>query len=292
MTRETIAAIDIGSNAIRLLVNYVESNGSVGFKKAAFLRVPLRLGEDVFTAGSIGEEKQARLCLAMEAFAKVMEVFNVKKYRACATSAMREATNGAQVAERIRSASGIEVEIISGREEAEIIFEAGGITGLMDSDKSYLYVDVGGGSIEVTVYSNHSRVSSESFPLGTVRTISGATDTGEMERFRQWLKEIASRYSPSAIIGSGGNIAKAHKLLLKKEGESIQYVELKVLYEQLGDMSYEERMAKRGLNQYRADVIMPALEIYLMVGKICKINDIIVPKTGLADGIIRRLARS
>jgi exopolyphosphatase/guanosine-5'-triphosphate,3'-diphosphate pyrophosphatase len=289
MTRQTLAAIDIGSNAIRLLICYVEQNGSVEFKKAAFIRVPIRLGEDVFTTGRIGEEKSAQLTETMQGFAHLITVFNVKKYRACATSAMREADNGRRTAGKIRRASGIAVEIISGQEEAETIFEAGDIAGLTGSDKSYLYVDVGGGSTEISLYDNHQRVVSESFPLGTVRMISGAVGSGEIENFREWLRRTASHYEPSAIVGSGGNINKAHKILGKKEREPLHHVELKYLYEQLSEMSYEERIKKCGMNAYRADVIMPAIEIFLAAGKSCRIDQIIVPKIGLADGIIHRL---
>lgn len=289
MNRETLGAIDIGSNAIRLLINYVEQNGTVVFKKAAFIRVPIRLGEDVFTQGSIGNEKRERFCVAMQAFSHLMKTFNVRAYRACATSAMREAKNGAEVVEYIRCNSGVVIEIISGKEEAETIFEAGDIAGLMNADRSYLYVDVGGGSTEVTIYSNHQRVTSESFPLGTVRMLSDAVDKGEMKRFKEWLKEVAEPYNPIAIIGSGGNINKVHKLLSKKEKESLHYVEMKLLYDQLDGMDYEDRIKKFGLNTYRADVIMPALKIFLTVGKACKIDEIIVPKIGLADGIIHKL---
>lgn len=289
MNRETLGAIDIGSNAIRLLINYVEQNGSVEFKKAAFIRVPIRLGEDVFIRGYIGEAKREKFCDAMQAFSHLMKTFQVKNYRACATSAMREAQNGAEIVEYIRCKSGVNIEIISGKEEAETIFEAGDIAGLMNPDKSYLYVDVGGGSTEVTIYSNHQRVTSESFPLGTVRMISDAVDKGEMKRFKEWLKEIAEPYNPVAIIGSGGNINKVHKLLGKKDRESLLYVEMKLLYEQLDEMTYEERIKKFRLNTYRADVIMPAMKIFLTVGKACKIDEVIVPKIGLADGIIHQL---
>ena len=294
MTKDTFAAIDIGSNAIRLLINYVESNGATAFKKAAFIRVPVRLGEDVFTTGRVGDGKRQKLVESMQAFARLIDVFGAQAYRACATSAMREAANGAETVDEIRRASGLEVEIISGREEAETIFEAGDIAGLMNSDNHYLYVDVGGGSTEVTVYSDRRRACSESFALGTVRMISGTAETGEMERFKEWLKDIRRKYGPVAIIGSGGNINKAHKMIAKKEkdsGDPLHYDELELLFKQLGGMSYEERIEKMGLNDYRADVILPALEIFLTAARKCKIDEIIVPKIGLVDGIIHGLYR-
>ncbi len=289
MNKETLAAIDIGSNAIRLVINYIENGSKPTFKKAAFLRVPLRLGEDVFTIGEIGAEKRAKLCEAMTSFKAVMTTYNVQNYRACATSAMREARNGEEVVELIRENCGINIEIISGQEEAKTIFEAGDVAGLMNSRDSYIYVDVGGGSTEVTIYSSGKRATSESFRLGTVRTISDAVDKNESKRFKHWLEEVALPYRPVAIIGSGGNINKVHKLLSKKDGEPIRYIELKLLYNHIGDMTYDERVRNMGLNTYRADVIVPAMKIFNTVAKYCKINEILVPKVGLADGIIHHL---
>ncbi|MFI3292379.1 MAG: hypothetical protein SNG27_02825 [Rikenellaceae bacterium] len=293
MKRETLAAIDIGSNAIRLLINYVDESGNdVSFKKAAFIRVPIRLGEDVFTQGFIGDEKRERLTEAMASFRHLMNTFGVRAYRACATSAMREAKNGAEVVEYIRKNSDISIEIISGTEEAETIFEAGGLAGLMGGSQSYLYVDVGGGSTEVTIYSNRKRVDSRSFPLGTVRSISNAVDSDEYQRFKKWLKEVALLHKPVAIIGSGGNINKVHRLLYKKDKESIRYVELKLMYDHIEGMTDEQRVNNMGLNDYRADVIVPAMKIFITVAKSCKIDEIMVPKVGLADGIINHLYRS
>ncbi len=293
MKRETLAAIDIGSNAIRLLINYVDkTGGEVIFKKAAFIRVPIRLGEDVFTQGFIGDEKRERLTEAMASFRHLMNTFEVRAYRACATSAMREAKNGAEVVAYIRQNSDINIEIISGTEEAETIFEAGGLAGLMGGSQSYLYVDVGGGSTEVTIYSNRKRVDSRSFPLGTVRSISNAVDSSEYQKFKSWLKEVALSHKPVAIIGSGGNINKVHKLLYKKDKESIRYVELKLMYDHIEGMTDEQRVNNMGLNDYRADVIVPAMKIFITVAKSCKIDEIMVPKVGLADGIINHLYRS
>ena len=174
-------------------------------------------------------------------------------------------------------------------EEAETIFEAGNIGELMSSDRSYIFVDVGGGSTEITIYFNGEKVLSESFPLGTVRMISDAVDVNEWKKFKEWLKEISEIYKPSAIVGSGGNINKTHKLMGKKNKETIKYVELKLLYKELKNMNFEERIKNLGLNSYRADVIMPALKIFITVAKICKINEIVVPKIGLSDGIIHML---
>jgi exopolyphosphatase/guanosine-5'-triphosphate,3'-diphosphate pyrophosphatase len=295
---DTFAAIDIGSNAFRLLISYVEHtpDGKAEFRKAAFIRVPVRLGEDVFTGGAIGRDKFDRVVEAMQGFAHLIRVFNVKAFRACATSAMREAANGRELAAEIERTSGIPVEIISGQQEAETIFEAGDIAGLMNGDHRYLYVDVGGGSVEVSVYSSHRRVYSESFALGTVRNLSGAVQADEMERFKKRLHQIHHEWDPAAIIGSGGNINKTYKLLSKKsrgkEGRdenTLDTDDLKKLYEELSRMSYDERIERFGLNDYRADVIVPALEIFLVAARECHIDEVIVPKLGLVDGIIHGL---
>ena len=292
MNREPLAAIDIGSNAIRLLISYMEQNGDLNFKKATFIRIPIRLGEDVFTKGYIGKDKQKKLYEAMLSFFHLMRIFNVKKYRACATSAMRESKNNHEIVEYIQLNCGLTIDIISGKEEAEIIFEAGNITGLMDANHNYLYVDVGGGSTEITIYANHKRILSESFPIGTVRMISNGVTADEFKKFKSWLRKNALPLKPTAIIGSGGNINKIHKLLGRREKESLHYVEMKLLHEQLGGMNYEQRIQKFHLNAYRADVIIPALKIFLTVAKNCSIDEIIVPRIGLVDGIIHQLGKA
>lgn len=290
MKTETLAAIDIGSNAIRLLINNIDiSQNSVDFKKVAFLRVPIRLGEDVFTKQQISAEKQQMMMDAMYAFSYAMKVYKVDRYRACATSAMRDAKNGGEIVERVKSHCGIDIEIIGGHEEADIIFEAGGLNNVMDKNRNYLYVDVGGGSTEIIVFSNHQKVTTYSFQLGTVRILTGTVDDDEFVELRKWLKGVYKNYFPLSIIASGGNINKVHKLLGKKEGEMLPYPELKVLYETMKEMTFEERILTYKLKNYRADVIIPALKIFNLICKTCKINEIYVPKVGLADGIIHHL---
>lgn len=284
-------AIDIGSNAIRLLISAVrEYPHETTFKRVAFVRIPLRLGEDVFTIGRVGEERRKRLLEAMNGFSWLLRATRVAGYKAFATSAMREAENGAAIVSEIREACGLEVEIISGTQEAETIY-AGGAGAAMSDDRTYLYVDVGGGSTEVVVYSDHRKVEARSFPLGTVRILKNAVDKEEVKNFRHWLKDVSRLYAPEVIIGSGGNINKVQKLLDKKEKESISYTELKVLYQFIKSFTVTERIHLLGLNAYRADVIVPAMKIFLTIGKIGKINEIIVPKTGLPDGIIQLLYR-
>ncbi|MFV0467841.1 MAG: hypothetical protein ACK5MK_02815 [Dysgonomonas sp.] len=291
MTSNILAAIDIGSNAIRLLISNVEYDGkNKDFRKMAFLRVPIRLGEDVFTEGKITEEKGVRFREAMQGFSHIMKAYNVQSYRACATSAMRDAKNGLDITTGILKNSGINIEIISGQAEAEYIYNAGGLDSVVDKSQSYLYVDVGGGSTEVIVYSGGHKVDAHSFQLGTVRMLTGMVEDRELDFFRKWLKGIYKKYAPLSVIASGGNINKVHKMLGKRDRETIKYTELKVLFDTLSDMTYEERIQNFKLNPYRADVIIPALKIFLTIGKVCKINEMYVPKVGLVDGIIHQLS--
>lgn len=291
MKRETYAAIDIGSNAIRLLIDYAETydDNRTEFKQTAFVRVPIRLGDDVFLRGRVAENKIEALCDAMQGFASLFRAFAVRDYRACATSAMREAADGDEIIERIRVRSGIEVEIIDGVQEAETIFDAGGLGSVIDRDKNYLYVDVGGGSTEVVVYAHGERIEAQSFALGTVRIITGAARPQERLRFEEWLSAAADKWRPAGIIASGGNINKAHKLLDKRSKECISDKELKKLHKRLAALSLEERMERYSINSSRAEVIVPALDIFATVADRCRIESIFVPRLGLVDGIIRRL---
>lgn len=290
MNTETLGAIDIGSNAIRLLISNVDGNNiSADFKKAVFIRVPLRLGEDVFTKGEISEDKQQKLYDTMTGFFYIMKVYGVDRYKALATSAMRDAVNAMEIVDTIKEKCNIEIEIIDGITEGEIIVEAGGLDHMTDRDRNYLYVDVGGGSTEVILYSNHGKITSESFSIGTIRMLSGTVSKKEKGRFKEWLNDIYQSYYPLSIIGSGGNINKVYKLLGKTEGQYINYPELKVLYSTLNEMSLEERILNYRLKSNRADVIAPAMKIFLTVCKHCRVNEIYVPRIGLADGIIRHL---
>ncbi|UQZ89263.1 hypothetical protein C4J81_08675 [Deltaproteobacteria bacterium Smac51] len=287
---ESIAAIDIGSNAIRLLINNVEDfEESKALKKNAYIRVPVRLGEDVFSFGIISEDKIKRFVETMRAFVHLMHVFNVRLYRACATSAMREAENGLEVADRIYRETGLQIDVISGGEEAEIVFQAGFLDEFMDPDKHYLHVDVGGGSTEIIVYFNHQKQTAFSYPIGTLRILAGAVSEEADDKFKKRLKKVAEEYGPFEVIASGGNINKTLKLLGKKDGDSVSYGSLKDFHKELSSLSFEERLEKYKMNSYRADVIVPALYIFLTVGKVCKVKNYIIPKVGLVDGIIRQL---
>lgn len=291
MNKKIFAGIDIGSNAIRLLIEEIngEQKTNVDFKKLAYLRVPIRLGEDVFTKGEISDNKRQLLCYALQGFSSIMKAYNVQNYRACATSAMRDAQNGAQITQVILETSGIELDIISGQEEADMIYSGGALGNVMNRERNYLYVDVGGGSTEIVVYSNRQKVDSNSFQMGTVRMLVDAVADDEKDKMKDWLKEIYKPNAPLSIIGSGGNINKIFKLLKKREGECITYAELKVLHDRLTELTFDERIQVFKLNEYRADVIIPALNIFLTIAKACKVNEIFVPKVGLVDGIVRQL---
>ncbi len=290
MKIETYAAIDVGSNAIRLLINNVDKKLKYpDYKKAAFIRVPIRLGEDVFLHKRVSEEKKKLLLQAMQGFSFLLEAYKVKSYKAYATSAMRDAENGDEIVSEIFNACGINVEIITGTMEADMVYEAGGMETMMDKNRNYLYIDVGGGSTELILYGNKRRLDACSFQVGTVRILTGQVAGEEWERLKRYLSDIYASYAPLSIIASGGNINKTHKLLGKREGESLNYPETKVLYDTLKKMTFEERVRNYKLNVYRADVIVPALKIFLTAAKICKTNEIHVPKLGLVDGIVHHL---
>lgn len=285
-----LAAIDIGSNAVRLLVANVEqyANETV-FKKVTWVRVPLRLGADVFAIEkTITPEREAHLTEIMQGFSHLMRAYGIKKYRACATSAMREALNGAQVVDNVRAKSGVNIEIIDGQNEAEIISQSGLLDSISDKG-CCLLVDVGGGSTELTIFDKGNNVASRSFPIGTVRMLAETVNDDTPKDIKKWLKFQCMQHSPTTIIGSGGNISKVHKLLNKKEKESMNYAEMKVLFDYIESFSMEERIHTLRLNPHRADVIVPAIKIFLMVMKNTKINEVVVPKMGVVDGIIRTL---
>ena len=283
------AAIDIGSNATRLQISNVEEypDGTVS-KKVVWIRVPLRLGEDAFGGGDITPEKRGHLAEAMQGFAHIMRAFNVIDYRAYATSAMRDATNAQDIIEYVREKSGLQIEVIDGQAEAGIIFESG-LPIVVDEDLTYLFVDVGGGSTELTIVSGGKRIASKSFSLGTLRILSGKVEKNALEKMKKWIKSSSGGALPSVIVGSGGNINKVLRLLNRKEQQSIEYSELKELYRYIKSYSVEERIHRLKLNPHRADVIVPAMKIFLSIMKSCNIDEILVPRMGLSEGMIRML---
>jgi exopolyphosphatase/guanosine-5'-triphosphate,3'-diphosphate pyrophosphatase len=281
------AAIDIGSNAIRLLFCNVIENGETYFKKAELIRVPVRLGDDSFLHKEISKEKADKLVSTMIAFSHLMKVFEPVDYRACATSAMRDAANGKEIIERIKLESGLDVEIIDGKKEAELIY-SNHIAEHLEEDKSYIYIDVGGGSTEVTLFSNHQIVASKSFNIGTIRMLHQQIDKEQWNDFKEWVKQTTTPFKPIMAIGSGGNINKIYKMLRKKD-KPIHFTELKALSDQLNALTFDDRMKKLGLNPDRADVIVPAAKIFRTVMKAAEAPEIIVPQIGLSDGIVHLL---
>lgn len=285
-------AIDIGSNAIRLLVsNVVErEDREPQFKKSSLVRVPIRLGADSFVTGRISDDNVQRLIDAMEAFKLLMSVHGVKKYKACATSAMREAANGQEVAAKIMERTGVKIDIIGGKEEAAIISSTD-LNELISGDKTYLYVDVGGGSTEFTVFSKGKIVTSKSFKIGTVRLLNNTKEENKeaFKKVQNWVQANTALYRKVSLIGSGGNVNKLFKLSGRAEGTSLSYIYLNAQYQFLKKMSYSDRISELGLNPDRADVIIPATKIYLSAMKWSGARKIFVPKIGLADGIIKSL---
>ena len=281
------AAIDIGTNAVRLLLYniYLDLTGVPVFKKIALTRVPIRLGEDVFATNRISDSKIELLRKTMIAFKNLIEVHDVIDYMACATSAMREAENSKEVQAFLKETTGIEITTISGEVEADLIYQ-NHIAESMNPSRAYLYIDVGGGSTEITLFYQGEKRLSESYQIGTVRMLHDkiAKETWDLLKIK--CIEIAHRYKNIIGIGSGGNVIKLQKLAGGDEGTPITRSQLKQAHQDLSELTYEERMRKYGLNPDRADVIVPAAEIFLFITKHTEIKNILVPKMGLSDGII------
>jgi len=283
------AAIDIGSNAIRLLFTQVFQNGKEAyFKKDALFRVPIRLGEDVFVHQRISEEKAHSLIEAMIAFKHLMESYQPVDYMACATSAMREAVNGEEIVKRIKKEALIDIEIINGEREADLIY-MNHVAEKLNPKKAYLYIDVGGGSTEVTLIAKGKVAASHSFNLGTVRILNNLDSADEWQALKNWLKDYTDKYQPLAGIGSGGNINTIFSLSRKKEGKPLSFRKMKKIYDNLNSYSFEERIRLLRLKPDRADVIIPASKIFLSIMKWASMKSIYVPQIGLADGIIHML---
>lgn len=282
------AAIDIGSNAVRLLLCHVElEHGETHFRKGELVRIPLRLGEDAFRLGRIAEERAQRFLKTMEAFRLLIDVFEPVAYRACATASLREAANGEDLIRRVKEKCGLNIEIISGKEEAEIIY-SNHVEEHLDPMQSYLYIDVGGGSTELTLFDRGRLVASQSFDVGTIRWLQQQVPKERWEAMKNWARDQSAGRGPLTAIGSGGNINKIFKMVGRKD-KPITYERLRALYEELKVHTVEERMELWGLNSDRADVIVPAAKIYTGVMKAAQINEILVPQIGLADGIVHRL---
>ncbi|WP_374504605.1 Ppx/GppA phosphatase family protein [Flavobacterium sp.] len=284
------AAIDIGSNAMRLLIaNIIEQEGKeTQFSKSSLVRVPIRLGQDAFTVGAISEENIDRMCDAMKAFSLLMKVHKVEQYKAFATSAMREAYNGKEVTEIIKKKAGVKIEIIDGKKEAAIIASTD-LHHLLKTDQTYLFVDVGGGSTEFTLFSNGKMIVSKSFKAGTVRLLNNMVHEVVWDEIEKWIRTHTEEYDEVTLIGSGGNINKLFKMSGKLQEKPLSYIYINSQYAFLNSLTYEQRIAELGLNSDRADVILPATRIYLNAMKWSGARNIYVPKIGLADGIVKAM---
>ncbi len=284
------AAIDIGSNAVRLLIKTIAKNRSSHpvAKKTSLVRVPIRLGGDVFVKGKVSDKNKRRMIQTMQSYKLLMEANGIDGYRACATSAMRDAENGSELVQLIKDQTGIEIEIIDGEDEAVIIASTD-LYELIEADKTYLYVDVGGGSTEFTIFSRGKRIHSRSFNIGTVRLLNDLVDPELWKKAEAWVKGKTHKYHSIKMIGSGGNINHIYKQSDRKRGKPLTFTYLSSFYQLIKSLTYEERVSQLRMKLDRADVIVPATEIYLSAMHWSGARKVYVPKIGLADGIIKML---
>ena len=292
MGKVNYAAIDIGSNAVRLLIKSIDREAvqEKKFKKVMMLRVPLRLGFDVFSIGELSEKKVDKLRRLMKAFRQLMKIYDVDDYRACATSAMWDARNGRMIIKKIEKDTGIRIEIIDGQEEARMIYN-NHIECMEDRQGNYMYVDVGGGSTEINLLTNGELVWSVSYNIGTVRMLSNAVKEGTWQQMEEELMKVTEGVAAINIIGSGGNINKLFRLADKKDKklQRLPVSSLQTVYDVLKPLTPEERVEAFSLKQDRADVIVPAAEIFLKIAEVVHAEYIYVPVIGLSDGIIDNL---
>ncbi len=285
-----LAAIDIGSNAARLLINNVEKNkeGKVIFSKLNLVRVPLRLGFDVFEDKIISDDKKAMFIETMKSFRHLLNAYKVDAVKACATSAMRDAINAKEIIAQVQKEAGILIEVIDGDMEANLIYE-NHVAENMDNDHSYMYIDVGGGSTEISFFSNSLLIYKKSYNIGTIRILKNMVTNAEWEDLKNTIKAVTKGHKTVMAIGSGGNINKVFSLSKRKEGRPLPLELLREYYNELEPMSLNQRIAKYGFRDDRADVIVPALLIYINVMRWAGAEEISVPKIGLADGLIQHL---
>lgn len=285
-----LAAIDIGSNAARLLITDVirDNNDKVSFNKVNLIRIPLRLGFDVFETGEISAMRSEMIMNTMKAFKYILDIYHVKHLKACATSAMRDARNASNILKEVVASTGIEIEIITGSAEAAFIYE-NHVAENMDKDHSYLYIDVGGGSTELTFFSNNKLMFEESFNIGTIRLLKNMVKESMWETMKETLKEKIKGHKEVTAIGSGGNINKIFSLSKKKDDKSLNIELLKDYHKELCNVSLADRINIYKLKEDRADVIVPALQIYINCMRWAGATEIYVPRIGLADGLIQHL---
>lgn len=285
-----LAAIDIGSNAARLLITEVtvDEKNKASFNKISLIRVPLRLGFEVFDTGKISDRKKELLLNTIKGFSNLIKAFEVTAVKACATSAMRDASNASEIISLLKVETGIEIEVISGSDEASFIFE-NHIAENLDKDHSYLYIDVGGGSTELTFFSNNTLVFKDSFNIGTIRLLKNAVTETTWNEMKEDIKSKTKGHKQVTAIGSGGNINKVFSLSKRKEGKPLSLDLLRDYFKELNNVSLEDRISIYKLREDRADVIVPALQIYVNVMRWAGTTEIYVPKIGLADGLVQHL---
>jgi len=285
-----LAAIDIGSNAARLLIADLSNDvaGKLQFNKLNLVRVPLRLGFDVFEKGEISKEKRGMILQTMKAYSHLINAYGVSNIIACATSAMRDARNSQDIIRKIKMETGLDIEIISGEFEASLIYE-NHVAEQMDTDHSYLYIDVGGGSTELTFFAEGKLIFKESFNIGTIRILKEMVDDSKWNEIKEYIKQKTKGYKKIVAIGTGGNINKVFSISKKKDGKPLTIDLLKDYYKEISSFSLEDRINIYKLREDRADVIVPALQIYINVMRWADADEIYVPKIGLADGLIQHL---
>lgn len=283
------AAIDVGSNAVRILItNVVSYKKKTVFLKNALVRVPIRLGQDAFTSGKISDKNIKRMIKSMKAFKLLMEVHGVKDYLAFATSALRDAENGPYLVEKVLKKSGIKIEIIDGKKEAKIISNTN-VFDTINKEKTFLYVDIGGGSTEFSILINGKRNQSKSFKIGTVRLLNSKVEQITLDEAEAWVRRHTLMHEKIYLLGTGGNINKLHNIANINDNSPISYLTLNALYNQLDALTYEERIVNLGLNPDRSDVILLAAKLFIKILNWSGAKDIYVPKVGLSDGMIREL---
>ena len=290
MKIEKYAAIDIGSNALRILIANVitDNKGNINFHKNSLVRVPIRLGEDTFTIGEISKLNIKRIIKAIKAFKHIIKIHKVIDFNAYATSALREAKNSDLIVKSIKKKTGINIDLIDGKKEASLISSVNFFQGI-DKKLNFLYVDVGGGSTEFSVISNGDRICEKSFKIGTVRLLNNMVKDNIWNEIKNWIVAKTSNIHGLSLIGTGGNINKIHKITSTKDYDPISYSSIRNLSKFMEKLTYEERIVRYHLNPDRADVILPALNIYLKALKWSGSKKIYVPKTGLSDGMIQEL---
>jgi len=285
-----LGAIDIGSNSVRCLIsNVVYKDGYTYYRKVSMIRLPIRLGQEVFLNGALSEETAARFAEGMQAYKHLMKVHGLQDFRAVATSAMREAANGAELVKKVRKSTGIDIQIIDGAEEARLVFNSKLYDIIQAPQEYFIYIDVGGGSTELSILHDQDVIASESFKIGGVRVMNGLDTEEEWLRMKKWTERHMRNFHNKAAIGAGGNINKLHKISLRSLNKPLRLSYIEDQFDMISTLDVEERVTQLGLNFDRADIIVHALPIYMKVMQWAGVGKIYVPKIGVSDGLIRDL---